>query len=96
LAEAEKIYGQILKVQPNHVDSLHLLGVIYYQRGNYAAAVRQSDLSLKVNSKNAYALYNRGLALQGLKRLDKALASYDKALALKPDMRMPSITVATR
>jgi len=93
LAEAEKIYGQILKVQPNHVDSLHLLGVIYYQRGNYAAAVRQSDLSLKVNSKNAYALYNRGLALQGLKRLDKALASYDKALALKPDMRMPSITV---
>jgi len=62
-----------------------LLGVIYYQRGNHPAAVRQIDRSLKVDSKNANALYNRGLALQGLKRLDEALASYDKALALKPD-----------
>jgi hypothetical protein len=40
---------------------------------------------LKVNSKNAPAFNNRGLALQELKRLDEALASYDKALALKPD-----------
>src|SRR5262245_49646494 len=55
LAEAEKIYGQILKVQPNHVDSLHLLGVIHYQRGNHTAAVRQIDRSLKVDSKNANA-----------------------------------------
>jgi TPR repeat/Tetratricopeptide repeat len=85
LAEAEKIYGQILKVEPKHADSLHLLGAVYYQRGNHAAAVRQIDLSLKVNSKNAHAFNNRGLALQELKRLDEALASYDKALALKPD-----------
>src|SRR5262245_40528610 len=41
LAEAEKIYGQILKVQPNHFDSLHLVGVIYAQRGNHVEAVRQ-------------------------------------------------------
>jgi Flp pilus assembly protein TadD len=54
LAEAEKIYGQILKVQPNHADSLHLLGVIYSQQGDHAAGLRQINLSLKVNSKNAY------------------------------------------
>src|SRR5262245_53649674 len=53
LAEAEKIYGQILKVEPKHADSLHLLGAVYYQQGNHAAAVRQIDLSLKINSKNA-------------------------------------------
>ena len=33
LAEAEKSYLQILKAQPKHFDSLHLLGVIYRQRG---------------------------------------------------------------
>ena len=33
----------------------------------------------------AQAFYNRGVALQGLRRFDEALASYDKALALKPD-----------
>jgi len=85
LAEAEKIYGQILKVQPNHADSLHLLGVIYSQQGDHAAGLRQINLSLKVNSKNAHALYNRGRSLQELKRFDEALASYDKARALKPD-----------
>src|SRR5262249_23192917 len=84
LAEAEKIHGQILKVQPNHVDSLHLLGIIYSQQGDYAAGLRKINLSLKVNSKNAYALYNRGRLLEELKRYDEALASYDKALALKP------------
>src|SRR5215472_4882952 len=85
LAEAEKIYGQILKVQPNHFDSLHLVGVIYAQRGNHVESVRQIDLALKINPKAAYAHQNRGLALQELKRLDDALASYDKAIALKPD-----------
>ena len=85
LAEAEKIYGQILKVQPNHFDSLHLVGVIYAQRGNHVESVRQIDLALKINPKAAYAHHNRGLALQELKRLDDALASYDKAIALKPD-----------
>ena len=40
---------------------------------------------MKVDSKDAYALYNRGRSLQELKRFDEALASYDKALALKPD-----------
>jgi predicted O-linked N-acetylglucosamine transferase (SPINDLY family) len=85
LAEAEKIYGQILKVHPKHFDSLHLVGVIYLQRGNHVESVRQIDLALKINPKAAYAHNNRGLALQKLKRLDEAMASYDKAIAYKSD-----------
>jgi tetratricopeptide (TPR) repeat protein len=84
-AEAEKNYLQILKAQPNHFDSLHLLGVIYHQRGNHAEAVRQIDVALKRNPNAASALSNRGNALQELKQFDEALASYDKAIALKPD-----------
>jgi tetratricopeptide (TPR) repeat protein len=85
LAAAEKIYRQILKVQPNHFDSLHLLGVIYSQRGNHTEALRQIDFALTANPQAAFAHSNRGLALQKLKRLDEALASFDKAIALKPD-----------
>ena len=85
LVEAEKNYLQILKVQPNHFDSLHLLGVIYHQRGNLAEAVRQIDVALRIDPKAASAHNNRGNALRELKRLDEALASYDRALALKPD-----------
>ena len=85
LAEAEKIYEQILQAQPEHFDSRHLLGVIYYQRGNHADAVRQIDVALKINPEAAFAHGSRGNALRELKRLDEALVSYDRALALKPD-----------
>src|SRR5450759_3949811 len=85
LADAEKMYRIILKAQPDHFDSLHLLGVIFHQRGDHAEAVRQIDVALKINPKMASAYSNRGVALGEMKRFEEALASYDKALALKPD-----------
>jgi Flp pilus assembly protein TadD len=33
LNEAEGLYRQILAVDPNHADGLHLLGVMAHQRG---------------------------------------------------------------
>ena len=80
LAEAEKIYNQILAMQPDHFDSLHLLGVIFHQRGNHAEAVRQMDFALKRNPNHILILNNRGVALKELKRFEEALASYDRAL----------------
>jgi tetratricopeptide (TPR) repeat protein len=84
LAEAEKVYQQVLDIQPDQFDSLHLLGVILFQRGNPAAAVAQIDRALKRNPNDVAALNNRGNALLALRRFDKALASYDRALALRP------------
>jgi tetratricopeptide (TPR) repeat protein len=85
LADAEKIYRQILTAQPNDFDCLHLLGVIAYQHGHHTDAVRQIDLALKRNPDNVFALSNRGNALKELRRFDEALASYDRALSLRPD-----------
>jgi len=82
--EAEKIYRQVLKAQPNNFDCLHLLGVIHYQRGNHAAAVSQIDAALRVQPNVSDAFNNRGNALRGLNRLDEALASFDRAIALDP------------
>src|SRR5258706_6478487 len=41
---------------------------------------------LAIAPNHAEALTNRGVALRGLKRFDDALASYDRALAIKPDV----------
>jgi len=85
LAEAEQIYGHILKSQPEHFESHFLLGVIDAQRGDHAGALRRLDLALKLNPKSAAAHNSRGVALGKLRRVADALASFDRALALQPD-----------
>jgi tetratricopeptide (TPR) repeat protein len=84
LAEAEKVYKQVLDIQSDQLDSLHHLGIILFQRGDPAAAVEQINRALKRNPHDVGALNNRGNALLALRRFDEALASYDRALALRP------------
>lgn len=85
LADAERLYRQILTAQPDHSDSLYLLGVISYQRGDYAQALDQIDRALDKNPDNGLVWNQRGLALQRLKRFEEALAGYDRALVLWRD-----------
>ena len=85
LAEAEKIYVQILTVQPDHFDSRQLLGAIFLQRGNHTEALRHIELALKRSPDNVFVLNNHGIALERLKRFQEALASLDRAIALRPE-----------
>ena len=84
-AEAERIYGEVLRQQPNHFDALHLLGVIAAQTRRTERAVELIRKAIGLNAKVAVAHSNLGNALRDLKRPADALASYDKAIALKPD-----------
>jgi protein O-GlcNAc transferase len=85
LAEAEPLYRQVLQTEPRHFDSLHLLGVIHYQKGDYREAARRIEAALKLNPNNAAAHNNHGNALKDLGQAKDALASYDRAIALKAD-----------
>jgi tetratricopeptide (TPR) repeat protein len=85
LADAEKIYHSILATRPDDFDSLHLLGVVFLQRGQPAEAIRQLDAALARYPDNASALNNRGNALNALMRFEEAVASYDRALAAEPN-----------
>ena len=85
LDAAAAIYRRVLAAAPDHFDSLHLLGVIFYQCGHHAQALQHIDTALKISPDNVFALNNRGIVLNALKRYDEALKSYDRVLALKPD-----------
>jgi predicted O-linked N-acetylglucosamine transferase (SPINDLY family) len=85
LAQAERLYEQLLTQQPQHVDALHFLGVLVHQRGQSQRAIDLISQSLEIAPDNAAAHSNLGLAFQELKRFEEALASYDRALALKPN-----------
>lgn len=85
LAQAHAIYHQVLKLQPNHFDALHMLGVLAGQTKNPAQAVAWISKAIEVNPNIASAYSNRGNALNDLKQHQAAIESYDKAIALKPN-----------
>src|ERR1700730_19089964 len=89
LARAQALYEEILQAQPRHFDALHLLGVIAAVTGNPRKAVDLIGQALEIAPDNAVAHNNRGAALQELGQWDAALASYERAMALKHDYAEP-------
>jgi protein O-GlcNAc transferase len=86
LAEAEGLCRSILEVQPRHVDSIHLLGLIFLQQGKMLDAERRISRATEISPHVATFHFNRGKAFQGLERFEEAIASYDRTIALKPDL----------
>jgi len=85
LQEAEQIYRQVLEVEPNNSDALHLLGVIAYQVKNYDVAVDLISQAIQIND-TAPNFYNSlGNALSDQGKLEEALACYRQVLALDPN-----------
>jgi len=86
LAEAEAIYRQILAVQPNHSDALHLLGMIGNRFGHHELAVKCIQRALVLDPNNAAAHSNLGEVYRLTGRFDEAMASYRRAIAINPNL----------
>src|SRR5215467_7319136 len=85
LAEAEKLYQEVLQQEPTHFDALHLLGAVALQTRRSQRGVELITKAIKLNQNVAAAHNNLGSGLHDLKRHDEALASFDMAIALRPD-----------
>lgn len=85
LTTAKILYENILCLQPEQVDALHLLGVIALQCQDYSQAIHLIDKAISLAPNNAAFYSNRGLVLQELKRPEAAIASYDKAISINPN-----------
>lgn len=85
LNDAEAIYRQVFEAQPVYIDALHLLGVIYSQRGDHATAERLIRQALRENPQADSYQNNLGKALQGQGRLEEAADSYRRTLEINPE-----------
>ena len=85
LEEAATLYSKILEADPRHADANHLLGVIAFQLGRNEVAADLIGIAIAANRSNPAFHSNLGNALNGMGRLDDALAAYDRALRLRPD-----------
>jgi protein O-GlcNAc transferase len=84
LAEAEACYRQLLALQPDHADTLHLLGVIAYQFKRHEQAVELIDRAIKQEGTNSSYFYHLGLVLHEQGELDAAVAAYRQAIHIGP------------
>src|SRR5579864_3842493 len=80
LAEAGAIYRQILTLEPNHADALHLTGVLAGQNDRPAEAIEWIERALAVSPQ--VSLYYDSLAesYRRLGKLDEAAKFFGKAI----------------
>jgi protein O-GlcNAc transferase len=84
LAEAERIYEQVLGSSPDHFDALHLLGLVAVQTGRPQRAIALIDRAIAINPGFAAAHANRAKTLNDLARREEALAACLVALSCDP------------
>jgi len=85
LAEAARLYGEVLRADPRHFQALFGMGEVYYQAGRYEDAQRLVGDALRINPRSPEAFFMRGCALHRLNRPPDALACFDNALRLNAD-----------
>jgi predicted O-linked N-acetylglucosamine transferase (SPINDLY family) len=84
LAEAEQLYRQILAQQPEHPETLQLLGVLAHQVGRNDDALELIRRAIALRPESADAHSNLGSVFKATGRLDEAIAAYRQAIVLDP------------
>ena len=90
MEEVERSCRQLLRLHPDSLTVINLLGAALQVLGKLEDAVEIFDRALTLKPDFAEAWGNRGNALKELGRLDDAVTSYDKAIELKPDFAAAS------
>ena len=85
IQSAEPLYRQILQVDPDNADALHLLGVIAYQTGQHQLADQHMRRAIEVNPNVADFHANLAAVHETLGNFDEAAACCRRALKLNPD-----------
>jgi tetratricopeptide (TPR) repeat protein len=84
-ADAEACYRQVLGLEPDQADALHLLGVLAHQVGRQDLAVELIGRAIKRDGQNPIYFSNLGVVLKDQGKLDEAMTAYRQAIRLKPD-----------
>ena len=82
LDDARRGYLKVLESQPQHIEALQLLAVLYNRTREYESALQVVGRAISLNANVSSLFKIQGDALRGLRNFSDALACYDKALAI--------------
>ncbi len=85
MAAAQELYMALLEKSPDDHVALHFLGVSYFQQGKPIQGIPYVEQALALKPDYVDAHFNLGCTLQGLNRLEEAIAHYESALAIDSD-----------
>jgi len=91
--EAERLYNQVLVLDPLNADALHLKGAIAIHRGDYRRAVDLISRAIVERPDQSAFYSNLAVALQKLGMVDKAQIYAERALQLKIDSAEPYVVL---
>ncbi|MCB2170953.1 MAG: tetratricopeptide repeat-containing glycosyltransferase family protein [Deltaproteobacteria bacterium] len=83
---AKDLYVEILNLDPNHPDALHLLGLIAHQTGKDDLAADLIARAIRIDPDQAAFHCNLGNVLASLGDLEGAILSYKNAVNLNPHL----------
>ena len=82
--EAEKLYRQMLALEPGSFPALHLMGLLRLQQGRLEDALSFMEAALGVQPGAPETLANTAIVLSGLGRHGEALSALDRAVTAQP------------
>ena len=84
LAEAERGYGEVLAIDPEQPDALHLLGILVGSAGDHARAMALIERSIR-HKPTAQAYVHLGHAQLWQGRVPEAITSFEAAVRREPN-----------
>lgn len=85
LVEAEPLYRHSLRLMPDNAETLHMLGVLLMQAGQFAPAAELIAKAVELKPDISHYLGSLGAALRQSGRHEEALACFSRAVTLRPD-----------
>jgi tetratricopeptide (TPR) repeat protein len=81
--DAQLCCQQAIAADPDHTNSLHLMGLLSLQAKHYDLAIEWAARAIRIEPRADY-ISTLGTALLGAGRLEEALKTFDKAVSLEP------------
>jgi len=86
--EAKAGYQQILTIQPQHADALHLLGIVTAQLGQIEQGIQLIKKAISLNASNADYFLNLAKILHQQGNLTAAIAAYQQAIERNCELKL--------
>ena len=83
---AQRAFDQVVRIVPDFAEGWNARATLFYLMGRYPASLADIEATLKLEPRHFGALAGRGLVYSALEEWERALDSFEAALAVNPHM----------